>query len=206
MAKIDLKKELGTLYAPSSKDFSLVEVPEMNFLMVDGRGDPNTTPAFQEAVDALYAVAYTAKFALKKAGGDDFTVMPLEGLWWMEDMRFFDLNKKDDWLWTVMIAQPAQVTPELIRDAVHEVERKKNPPALGKVRFEAFREGLSAQIMHIGPYEAEAPTIARMHGFIAEHGYEPAGKHHEIYLSDPRRTAPEKYRTILRQPVRLRND
>ena len=142
LSKISLKKELGTLYAPSSKDFSLVEVPEMNFLMVDGRGDPNTTPAFQEAVDALYAVAYTAKFALKKAGGDDFTVMPLEGLWWMDDMRFFDINKKDDWLWTVMIAQPAQVTPELIRDAVHEVERKKNPPALGKVRFEAFREGL----------------------------------------------------------------
>ena len=150
----------------------------------------------------MYSVAYTAKFALKKSGGEDFTVMPLEGLWWTEDMRLFSADKKDDWLWTLMIAQPASVTSALIQDAVKEVAKKKNPPALTKVRFMSFHEGPAVQILFIGPYADEGPVIARMHAFIAENGYEPAGKHHEIYLGDLRRTSPERLKTILRQPVR----
>ena len=204
MTKTDLRKELNALYAPSAKDFALVDVPELNFLMVDGRGDPNTAPAFQEATEALYSVAYTAKFALKKNGGEDFAVMPLEGLWWTEDMRLFSAEKKDDWFWTLMIAQPAQVTSALIQEAIKELAKKKNPPALAKVRFANYHEGTAVQILHIGPYATEGPVIARMHTFIAENGYEPAGKHHEIYLGDPRRTAPEKLKTIVRQPVRLK--
>lgn len=202
MTKTDLRQELKDLYAPPAKDFTLVDVPVLNFLMIDGRGDPNTAPAFQEAAEALYSVAYTAKFTLKKSGGEDFAVMPLEGLWWAEDMRLFSTGKKDDWFWTLMIAQPAQVTAALIQEAVKEVARKKNPPALGKVRFAPYNEGPAVQILYFGPYADEGPVIARMHAFIAENGYEPAGKHHEIYLSDLRRTAPERLKTIIRQPVR----
>ncbi len=205
MKKIDFKKELKHLYNASAKKASIVEVPKMNFLMIDGEGDPNTAKAYSDAIEALYAVAYTLKFMIKKgAMAIDYGVMPLEGLWWTDHMSQFSADNKDIWKWTAMIMQPELITEKLVGDASDQVEKKKNPPALAKIRFEKFHEGLSAQIMHIGPYSAEEPTITRLHKFIAEQAYKFEGtvqKHHEIYLSDPRRAAPEKMKTIIRQPV-----
>ncbi|MFB0516743.1 MAG: GyrI-like domain-containing protein [Candidatus Neomarinimicrobiota bacterium] len=202
MPKIDLKKELKHLYRPSARKVVLVDVPEMNFLMVDGWGDPNISQAFQDAVEALYGVSYGVKFGLKKQGlGPDYTVMALEGLWWMADGRDFDMEAKDEWQWTLMIMQPDHITQEIVDIAMGQLQEKKNPPALAKMRFEPFHEGLSAQIMHIGPYADEEPTIQKIHDFIEQQGYRPRGKHHEIYLGDPQRTNPERLKTVLRQPV-----
>lgn len=201
MSKIDPKKELKHLYRPSAKKIVVVDVPPMNFLMVDGHGDPNTAQEYQDAVEALYAVAYALKFMSKKEKGMDFVVPPLEGLWWVDNMEEFTTEDKSAWKWTAMIMQPESVTPEMFEGALKQVEKKKNPPALSKLRFERFHEGLSVQIMYFGPYSEEGPTIEKMHDFIEKNGYEPRGKHHEIYLSDPRRTAPEKLKTVLRQPV-----
>jgi len=203
MSKIDLKKELKQLYFPSAKEVTVVDVPPMNFLMIDGRGDPNTSPEFKDAIEALYAVSYTLKFTIKKqTPQQDYIVMPLEGLWWSDDLSQLDLEEKGSWRWTAMIVQPPFITKELVAQAREEVAGKKDLPALSKLRFERFHEGLSAQIMHIGPYSAEGPTIERLHSFIEEHGYEMRGKHHEIYLSDPRRVAPEKLKTVIRQPIK----
>jgi hypothetical protein len=199
--KIDFKKELKHLYNPSAKEPVTVNVPEMNFLMVDGRGDPNTAQEYKDAVEALYAVSYALKFMVKKAKGVDYVVMPLEGLWWVDDMAQFTVEDKDAWKWTSMIMQPEYVTEDSVGEALEQVRKKKNPPALSKVRFESFREGLSAQIMYIGPFSAEGPTIENLHSYIKANGYELRGKHHEIYLSDPRRTKPEKLRTVIRQPM-----
>ena len=202
MTKIDLKKELKHLYNPSAKEVVVVDVPPMNFLMIEGEGDPNTAQEYQEAIEALYAVAYALKFMVKKGrSAVDYTVMPPEGLWWTEDMREFSTENKDIWKWTMMIMQPEYVTRELFEEALLQVKEKKNPPALDKMSFETFHEGLAVQTMHIGPYSAEGPTIERMHSFARENGYQLRGKHHEIYLSDPRRAAPEKIKTVLRQPV-----
>ena len=203
MAKRDFKKELKHLYQPSAKEFSVVEVPPMNFLMIDGHGDPNNNPDFQGGMDALYGMAYTIKFALKPQG-IEFVVPPSEALWWMEDMSEFSLETKDRWDWTMMIMQPDEVTEEIVEEARLELERKKDPPALSKLRYERFDEGLSVQILYFGAYADEGPTIARMHDYIRDNGYERYGKHHEIYLGDPRRTAPEKLKTVIRQPIRLR--
>jgi len=202
MQKIDLKKELKHLYSPSAKDVMIVDIPEMNFLMVDGEGDPNTAQAFKDAVDALYGVSFTLKFMIKKEQAIDYTVMPLEGFWWTDDMTQFSMENKDIWKWTVMIMQPEYVRADLMERAMEAVGKKKNPPALSKIRFESFHEGLSAQIMHIGPYAAEGPTIERLHRAIREKGHVLTGKHHEIYLSDPRKAAPEKMKTVIRQPVK----
>ena len=203
MAKVDFKKELKHLYSASAKEVAVVDVPTMNFIMIDGAGDPNTVPEFQEAMGALYPVSYTLKFMLKKSVGFDYVVSPPEGLWWTDDMGRFSVAKKEAWKWTLMIMQPEQVTAELYDEAVAQVRKKKNPPALSKLRLEPFCEGPSVQILHIGPYAAEGPTITKLHHFARENGYRLHGKHHEIYLSDPRRAAPEKMKTILRQPVRL---
>lgn len=202
MAKRDFKKELKYLYQPSTKDFSVVDVPPMNFLMIDGRGDPNNNPEFQEGMDALYGMVYTIKFALKPQG-IEFVVPPSEALWWMEDMSELNLETKDRWEWTMMIMQPDEVTQEIVEAAQEELASKKDPPALAKLRYERFHEGLSVQIMYIGAYADEGPTIARMHDFIHDRGYDFNGKHHEIYLGDPRRTAPERLKTVIRQPVKL---
>ncbi len=202
MAKIDLKKELTHLYTPSKAKFTIVDVPEMNFLMIDGHGDPNIAPEYQQALDALYSVAYTIKFALKKnPETDDYVVPPLEGLWWVENMAEFSLEDKDAWDWTMMIMQPAWVTPEIVAAAEAEAAAKKDLPALSQLRFAPYHEGLSVQIPYVGSYDEEGPTIARMHAFAREEGYALRGKHHEIYLSDPRRTAPEKLKTVIRQPI-----
>ncbi|HSG25739.1 MAG TPA: GyrI-like domain-containing protein [Anaerolineales bacterium] len=205
MTKVDFKKELKHLYQPSKKDFSVEEVPAMQFLMIDGQGDPNTALEYQQALSALYAVAYKLKFISKQQLGRDYVVPPLEGLWWAEDMQAFtSLRDKDQWFWTMMIMTPEWISEGLFRDTVAVVGEGKEPPAaLEKVRLESYHEGLSAQILHIGSYDDEAPTLARLHHeWMPAHGYTFNGKHHEIYLSDPRRVAPEKLKTVLRQPVR----
>lgn len=202
VTKIDLRKELKQLYNPSAEKVMLVEVPDMAFLMIDGSDDPNTAQKYQDALNALYNVSYTLKFLIKKEMSIDYPVMALEGLWWTNNMLEFSLINKDIWQWTSMIMQPECVTAELVARVCEELKQKKDLTALSKLRFEHFHEGLSAQVMHIGPYAAEKPTIERLHTYIQEHGYGFNGKHHEIYLSDPRRAAPEKLKTVLRQPVK----
>jgi hypothetical protein len=200
--KTDLKKELKPLYTASVKEASLVEVPPLKYLMINGYGDPNTNPDFPAGIEALYTASYTLKFMLKKEQRLDWVVPPLAGLWWML-LADFDPERRDDWRWTLMIPQPEQVTKELLEQALAAAKKKKSLPLLEKLRLETYAEGQAAQILHVGPYSNEAPTIARLHTFIREKGYHFCGKHHEIYLSDPRRTAPEKLKTILRQPVTL---
>ena len=202
MEEIDFKKKLQHLYKPSAKKVEIVEVPPMNFLMVDGKGDPNTSQSFNDAIDTLFPLAYTLKFMVKKgAMAIDYGVLPLEALWWADDMSAFTAGNKDDWQWTLMIMQPEFITAEMVEEATKEVAKKKNPVALPLVRFESFAEGRAAQTMHIGPFSAEGPTIEKVHQFIAENGSQRIGKHHEIYLSDIRRAAPEKWKTIIRQPM-----
>jgi len=201
--KVDFKKELKHLYNPSSKEATIVDVPGMNFLMVDGAGNPNTAQAYKDAVEALYAMSYALKFMVKRGeAAVDYSVMPLEGLWWADDMTQFSVENKEIWKWTSMIMQPQYVTKDLFTKAIEQVRKRKSLPALPEIRFESLREGLAAQIMHLGPYSAEGPTIEKLHNVIKENGYELRGKHHEIYLTDPQRSAPEKMKTVIRQPVR----
>jgi hypothetical protein len=201
MEKVDFKKELKHLYRPSPKAPVVVDVPQMNFLMVDGRGDPNTSKEYRDAVEILYGVSYPLKFTLKKAGILEYTVMPLEGLWWVEGSEELDPDKKGNWQWTSMIMQPEQVSSDLVVDTLKDVREKKDFAAISKIRLESYEEGVSVQIMHIGSWSEEAPTIKKLHDFAKEQGYGLRGKHHEIYLGDPRRTAPEKLKTVIRQPV-----
>lgn len=203
MTKTDFRKELKTLYSPSAKEVVCVDVAAMNFLMVDGAGDPNDSPAFRAATEALFSVSYTLKFMVKKGElGMDYAVMPLEGLWWAEDMSQFDVANKGNWLWTLMVLQPPLINAGQVETAKAQAAIKKTLPALPALRFASFAEGLSAQIMHIGPFAAEGPTVEKLHKYIAENGYVLNGKHHEIYLSDFNRTAPEKMKTVIRQPIR----
>lgn len=202
MQKIDLKKDLKHLYHPSAKEVAQVVVPDFRFLMVDGSGDPNTSEEYAAAVEALFSVSYTTKFMAKKGAlGIDYSVMPLEGLWWSNDMSSFQTNTRSEWKWTMMIMQPAFVPDELILSAIAEVRKKKELSAIDKLRLENFTEGICAQIMHIGPFSEEGPTIERVHSYIkARTGL--SGKHHEIYLSDIRRTNPAKWKTVIRQPMK----
>lgn len=202
MEKLDLKKQWKHLYQPTPDAVAAVEVPPLTYLMVDGQGDPNTSQSFQEAVEALYSLSYTLKFTLKKSPrAIDYGVMPLEGLWWADDPRVFHLADKSSWKWTAMILQPEFIAKAEVDAAFAEVRKKKNPAALDRVRFETLAEGPSAQILYVGSFAEEGPVILRMHDFIHKAGKQLRGKHHEIYLSDPRRTAPEKLKTILRQPM-----
>jgi len=202
MKKIDLKKELKHLYQASAKEVVQVSVPTLKYLMVDGKGDPNTSQEFAQAVEALFAVSYTAKFALKKGvEAIDYAVMPLEGLWWADDMSAFVAGDKTKWKWTMMILQPAFVSDKVIEAALVNAGKKKELPSLSKLRQEELSEGSCAQILHVGPFSEEGPTIAKLHEFISARGGR-TGKHHEIYLSDIRRAQPEKWKTILRQPMK----
>lgn len=202
MEKLDLKKELKHLYAPSSREPVEVNVPEMNFLMLDGEGDPNGSREFAEAVDALFPVSYAIKFMVKKGPlPTDYGVMPLEGLWWADEGSRFQVEDKSSWKWTLMVMQPEFVTKEMVENAILAVAKKKSPPVVTRIRFETFPEGRCAQILHIGPFSEEGPTVDRLHRFIEAIGT-PAGKHHEIYLSDTRRSDPSKWRTIIRQPFK----
>jgi hypothetical protein len=201
--KTDFKKELRELFGPPSKDFVLVTVPELNFLMIDGKGDPNTAESYAEAVEALYSVSYSLKFASKKDLENDYVVPPLEGLWWADDPAAFVARRRDEWRWTMMIMQPDWITEAMVAAALEITGRKKELPALPGLRFERLHEGLSLQTMHLGPYEAEGPTLARLHNeYMPAHGFTFNGPHHEIYLGDPRKTPPEKLKTVLRQPVK----
>jgi hypothetical protein len=203
--RIDYKRELGPCYR-AARQPAIVDVPELSFAMLDGRGDPNTAPAFGEAVEALYGVAYAAKFAVKRETGLSYPVMPLEGLWWTPDMPAFAVGDRSEWRWTLMIMQPAAVTADLFANAGAQAAARRPSGAAGRVRLEPYAEGLAAQVLHVGPFATEGTTIETLHAFIAERGFAPSGKHHEIYLSDPRRAAPDKLKTILRQPVVSRSD
>ena len=201
MKKVDLKKELKHLYQPSAKEVVQIDVPTMNYLMVDGEGDPNTSQAYSDAVEVLFMVSYAAKFMVKKGAlAIDYGVMPLEGLWWADDMSRFTANDKSNWKWTMMIMQPSFVTSEIIGSAIADIKKKKNPPAIPKLRLEAFAEGRCAQILHIGPFSEEGPTIEKVHQFIDSKSKR-TGKHHEVYLSDIRKADPSKWKTIIRQPM-----
>ena len=199
--KVDYTRELQELYSARTEP-AMVQVPELAFLMIDGHGDPDTTAAFGESVEALYAIAYTAKFAIKHGGGEDYGVMPLEGLWWTRGPGVgFAVDDRSAWQWTLMVMQPECVTPEVLEDARARAAAKKHLDAIAGVRLERFAEGSAAQVLHVGPFAAEGPTIQRLHAFIAQQGYALSGRHHEIYLGDPRRAAPDKLKTILRQPA-----
>jgi hypothetical protein len=203
MDKIDLKTTLGAYWKAPAGKFVVIDVPRLNFLMVDGQGNPNTSPDYEVAVGALYATSYTLKFA-SKAKGRDYVVPPLQGLWWADDMSDFVAGRKDRWRWTMMLMLPDWIDAPAVAAAVDAV-RAKSGPVPTTLRFEPFDEGRCVQTLHVGPYDEEAPTIRRMHAeFLPEQGLTENGKHHEIYLSDPRRAAPGKLKTILRQPVRTR--
>lgn len=202
MRNIDYKKELKHLYRPSTREVEVVHVPQMNFLMIDGEGDPNTSQAHQDAIEVLYPLSYSLKFMIKKSKLEiNYGVLPLEGLWWADDWSSFSAESKDAWKWTLMIMQPELVTKEMVQESIEQVKVKKNPVSLPLVRFETFTEGKVAQIMHIDPFSEEGPTIKKAHFLIQESGSQKTGKHHEIYLSDIRRAAPEKWKTIIRQPM-----
>lgn len=203
--KIDYKKELKEFYKPPKNRVVFVDVPLMNYIMVDGKGNPNNSKEFQEAMETLFPVAYGIKFRIKKEQGVDFGVMPPEGLWWSDNMDDLLNGNKDNWQWTVMIMQPDVVSEEIYHEVVKEVTEKKSLAMIDKIRFEAYDEGLSAQIMHVGSYDSEHENIMKIHNAIKEGGYELRGKHHEIYLKDFRRTKPENLLTVVRQPMGVKN-
>lgn len=198
----DVKKALKPFYAPANRAWELVEVPAQRFIAVDGSGDPNTAPAYAEAVEALYAVAYGIKFQAKRELGRDAVVAPLEGLWYADDASVFTAGSKSQWHWTMLISEPDWVTDAFIGQVIAAASAKKKLPALARVRTETLDEGLSAQLLHLGPYDDEAPVLAALHDdFLAANGLRLNGRHHEVYLSDPRRTEPARLKTVLRQPV-----
>jgi hypothetical protein len=202
ITKSDIKRDRKDLYAPRAGRFQLVDVPELPFLMVDGKGDPNTSESYSDAVAALYAVSYTLKFASKQQLGRDHVVAPLEGLWSADDPDKFVARAKDDWEWTIMITQPEWITPAMVDEAIRLTATKKDLPAVDQLRFGRYAEGLAVQVLHIGSFDDEAPLLERLHHeFMPENGLTFNGRHHEIYLSDPRKTESAKLRTILRQPV-----
>lgn len=211
METLNLKKDLKYLYAPSAKKVEILQVPRLQFAMIDGaieKGfEPGNSPSFQEATQALYGISYTLKFMLKKreTNAIDYPVMALEGLWWVED-GVFDITVKDNWFYTLMILQPEVITKDIFEEGLGEVRRKKgDSSSLSKLRLADFEEGTCVQIMHIGPYVTEPATMERMGAFAQENGYSDLvgsdGKHHEIYLSDPRKADPAKLKTVLRHPI-----
>lgn len=201
MDKYDVRKQFKELYAPRTRDFDVVTVPPLKYLMLDGQGNPGTAPAYAEALEALFSVSYAVKFASKHAGRD-YAVAPLEGLWTADDPVAFTRGDKDSWKWTMMILQPDWIGFAEVQDGIAKAAAKR-VPGLDLLRLEVLDEGLSVQILHIGSYDDEGPTLHRLHSeFMPANGLAFAGPHHEIYLSDARRVAPEKLKTILRQPVR----
>lgn len=210
METLDLRKQLKHLYAPSAKQAEIIEVPELQFAVIDGHiepgSEPGLSPAFGQALEALYGISYTLKFNSKQGVGGatakiDYPVMPLEALWWIEEGEF-SLEQKDNWLWSAMIMQPDHITAEMFVQGVAQLRKKRgDSPALALLRLERFHEGLAVQMMHIGPYSEEPATVAKMDALIAAKGYIKHGKHHEIYLGDPRRAAPEKLKTVLRHQI-----
>ena len=207
MEKLDLRKKYKPLYQPSEKKVEVVDVPALKFVMIDGQIEPGmapgTSPVFHEAMMAAYGISFTLKFMskLRIENPIDYSVMALEALWWVEDGDF-DITLPDNWKWTVMMLQPDHITADMFAAGLEQLRVKRGESeALAKMRLEGFTEGLCVQTMHFGPYSAEMATIAKMQAFMEENGYRRRGQHHEIYLGDPRRTSPEKLKTVLRQPV-----
>lgn len=206
MEKLDLRKVLKDLYSAPLNQVVFKAIPTLNYLMIDGQGDPNTSTEYKDAVQALYSVAYTLKFQIKKSQtAIDYPVMPLEGLWWVDDMKLFSVENKKAWKWTMMILQPKLVNEELVKNAIQQVMDKKGIQAADKVRLESLSENEVVQLLHKGPYSAEAENIQKLHQAIEEKGFSRSGKHHEIYFNSPLKTAPENLKTILRQPYRMSN-
>lgn len=204
MSKVDYKKTLDC-YQAKYHEFRIVNVPKLQYVMIDGHGDPNTSQEFKDAIAALYPVSYKLKFASKLELGKDYTVMPLEGLWWAKDMESFTTARdKSQWDFTLMIMQPDWITQEMLKAAVQKVGEKEPPISLSKVRLEALAEGQCVQTLHIGAYDDEADILSKMHHeFIPAQNLQMVKKHHEIYFSDFRKVAPDKLRTILRNPVQI---
>ena len=204
MGKIDLKKEFKAFYNPTAKEVTLIDIPKMNFIMIDGQGAPES-PQFAQSIEALYPIAYGIKFDKKKTDGTDYGVMPLEGLFWADDMAVFmpETADRSKWQWTLMIMQPDFITAADFNKVKEDAGKKKDNTFIKKVRFESYTEGKSVQIMHIGPYAAEGSNIQKLHHKIKEIGGKLTGRHHEIYLSDPHRAAPDKMKTVVRQPYSL---
>ena len=211
MKTLDLKKQFKHLYQPSAKKAEIVQVPRLQFAMIDGAiekgSEPGKSPTFAEATQALYSVCYTLKFMLKKrkTNAVDYPVMALEGLWWVED-GMFDITVKDNWFYTLMIMQPDVITQDIFAQGLEQVRKKKgDSEMLSKLRLTYFEEGFCVQTMHIGPYATEPATVERMRAFAQENGYRDrvglGGKHHEIYLGDPRKADPAKLKTVLRHPI-----
>jgi hypothetical protein len=211
MKTLDLKKQFKHLYQPSAKKVEIIEVPRLQFAMIDGAiekgSEPGKSPTFAEATQALYSICYTLKFMLKKrkTNAVDYPVMPLEGLWWVED-GMFDITVKDNWFYTLMIMQPDVITQDIFAEGLEQVRKKKgDSEMLSKLRLAHFEEGVCVQTMHIGPYAIEPATVERVRVFAQENGYRDrvglGGKHHEIYLGDPRKADPAKLKTVLRHPV-----
>jgi len=205
MEKVNFKKTLRNIYLPSQKDFTIVNVPEMNFLTIMGKGNPNNSEEFQKAVEALYAVSYAIKMSPKKGdtpkGYFEYVVPPLEGLWWISGKEF-NLNEKDKFEWKIMIMQPEFVNNEIVKSAIELSKKSKDNSSIAKIKFESYEEGLSVQIMHVGSYDAEKETIIKMKEFIKNRNLKENGLHHEIYLSDPKKISPDALKTVLRQPVK----
>ena len=200
METIDFKKEYRELYTAPKDTPAIVDVPALQYLMVDGSGNPNTSARFPECMSGLYPLAYTLRFVIKAEEQVAYSVMPLQGLWWLPGDDF-DFSVKERWVWTLMIMQPDYVTEDRFEMARESAKKKEPLPVFDELRLEVYEEGLVAQIMHIGPYADEAPTIEKLHAFIHANGYSLRGKHHELYIGDPNRSAPEKLKTIVRQPI-----
>lgn len=201
--KFDIKKACKTLYGAPRGEFAVINVPAFNYFMIDGAGDPNTAPEYKAAVEALYAASYTLKFMSKAVLHRDYVVPPLEGLWWAADMTDFVTRRKEQWRWTMMIAVPDFIERPKAEEAIVKAKEKKGAPALSRLRFERLEEGQAVQTLHIGSYDDEGPILKSLHHeFLPAHRLIMSGHHHEIYLSDPRKTPAEKLKTILRQPVR----
>lgn len=200
--KTDFTKTLDS-YRARNGEFRIVDVPDMQYLTVNGQGDPNTSHAYAQALEALYPVAYKLKFASKSELGRDYVVPPLEGLWWADDMDFFTSSRdKSRWSWTMMLMVPDWLDEAMFRIAVEQAGAKTPPARIGDIGLRPLSEGRCVQTLHIGSFDDEGPVLAELHGeFIPAHGLRMDGMHHEIYLSDPRRVVPERLRTILRQPV-----
>lgn len=204
--KVDFKKTLKELYAPKAGVFTIVNVPKTNYLMVDGEGNPNTATTYVEAIEVLYAVSYTLKFHSKIELKQDYVVPPMEGLWWSSDPNAFRTRSKDDWKWTMMVMVPEWLDKKDFDLAVKKVHDKNPALHVERLRLESLDEGLSVQIMHIGSYDEEIPTLLKLHDeWIPQNGFTESGKHHEIYLGDPRKTDPSKLKTVLRQPLKKAN-
>lgn len=201
--KLDYKKAFPELYKPSAKEPSIIEIPEMNFFMIDGRGDPNKSTEYKLAIETLYAASFTLKMKIikKKMPTKDYVVPPLEGLWYMPQMENWSMKEKNKWFWTMMIRIPDFITQQQIKKSMIVLKETKNPVVFPKLRYKKYKEGKCAQILYFGSYDDEPETISKLHSYIEDQGYVLKGKHHEVYLNDPRRTKPEKLKTILRQPM-----